>query len=100
MAKRPPSFVLVVALLCLSACSSNEGPKATQSAAPAARRTATTTDSDSRYLNPTGAIGAIAVESSPLEGRYVPVQPDRSGSARAGSGFVPPLPPALPVTNP
>ena len=102
MIQRTPSLLLALALLCLPACSSNEGSSVARTSAPTARNTSTgTTDQGSRFLRTTGAVGAIAVESSPLEGRYVAVPSSRSlPTSRLGQQ--PPAPPSagpLPPPN-
>ena len=109
MAKCPLWILLFAAALSLPACSSNDGSSAPQTAAPTASNTGTgtgasTTDSDSRFLSPTAPVGAIAVESSPLEGRYIPVQrgPVQSGRSQPLPPHIPPAPalPGQPVSRP
>ena len=99
MTERTPSLLLAMALLCLPACSSNGGSGPARTTAPTAKSTGTT-DPGSRFLQTSGAVGAIAVESSPVEGRFVSVPQGRSGPAGRSGPQQPSTAPDAPLPQP
>ena len=107
MIRRPRILLSAGCLLLLSACASGNNPQ-DSTGDPSITAPAPTSDSGSRYLGTDAPIGAIPVETAPVDGTWVggqtsiarPAPGSTAAGTPDGSGYVPPTPPSGDLPNP
>ena len=99
MTQRPRIALCIGLLLLTAGCASNNNPRDV-SGDPSATAPSTSTDAGSRYIDPADPIGAIPVETAPVDGTWTGGQTSIARPVGGTASGSPDAPAAQPPTQP